>query len=281
MIRTALGVLGALLFVVVFNGVAISLFFVLTPPLALLWVAALATVFLAWHMGTDWRRRTRRWRVRMRPPQGDPQWVGLAIVASLLLAFGVNALIQYAAPVDAEEASPLVEFLMEYQRTPLGWVALVALVAGLVPIVEEFCFRGYIQHSLERQLGPPGAIAIAALLFTAAHIGGPHWSLLLIPLTLGLVTGLATYRFESIWVAVPIHSAWNFAMAVASRLYDDEGSAAATAAEANPATPAAPPDTLLIGGLSLIAVALWGWATILRRHQPRPRTARPLGPREP
>ena len=49
------------------------------------------------------------------------------------------------------------------------WVYMAVGSFGLVPIVEELFFRGYVQTRLSESFGGPAAIVMTALLFTLSH----------------------------------------------------------------------------------------------------------------
>jgi membrane protease YdiL (CAAX protease family) len=49
------------------------------------------------------------------------------------------------------------------------WVYMAVASFGLVPIVEELFFRGYVQTRLAEAFGAPAAIIMTALLFTLSH----------------------------------------------------------------------------------------------------------------
>jgi membrane protease YdiL (CAAX protease family) len=82
----------------------------------------------------------------------------------------------------------------------------------LVTLVEELLFRGYIQGGLSRlfkqwSYGEPLAIALAALIFGLAHIGG-GWQWMLLAALAGIGYGLA-YRFGGLQAAIITHFGLN------------------------------------------------------------------------
>jgi membrane protease YdiL (CAAX protease family) len=96
--------------------------------------------------------------------------------------------------------------ILEYGERPGGTVVLVLLIAGLVPTLEEFAFRGWLQRPLERRYGAGPAIAVTALVFAAAHLeprGLPIYA------TGGVALGYAAWATGSIWSGVALHVAWN------------------------------------------------------------------------
>ena len=218
-------VFGATLFVLLFNAVAFTVMLVLSPSLGAVWGAGLGTAFLLWLLRYDAGRRKRLALVRLRPPRASRQWQLVAVAASILLLLGLTGLIQYADPPMDPDAPRGWEPLTEYMSQPGAWTATIVLMAVVAPLVEEVCFRGYVQHTLERWWGPVPAIGVASVFFMVAHVGRPHWSILLIPLTLGLVNGAVVWLSRSIWPAVVIHGVWNLGL-VASGVVQSDAPAA-------------------------------------------------------
>ncbi|HEX6086195.1 MAG TPA: type II CAAX endopeptidase family protein [Thermoanaerobaculia bacterium] len=94
------------------------------------------------------------------------------------------------------------------------WVYMAVGSFGLVPIVEELFFRGYVQTRLSEPFGVPAAIVMTALLFTLSHrqyfiasvLGG---GMLLALFLASLLAGYARYRFDSLVPAIIAHSLGN------------------------------------------------------------------------
>lgn len=216
--RNALGrVVGATLFVLIFNAIAFAVFLLLPPLLGLAWVTLLILSFIWWHLRRGGDRSARIALVRLyRPTEGALAVMGVA--ASLLIAAGIAALIRFIAPeLEPESVSAFHEALLSYEESVIGSVALLAALALLGPLVEEFGFRGYVQHTLEDLVGPGLAIGLGSVVFALAHLGASHWSFFFLPLAIGCASGVAVYLFNSIWVGVAIHAAWNLAMAAWAR----------------------------------------------------------------
>lgn len=245
-------VVAAILFVLVFNGVALGVLLLVPPAIGLPWGLALGVAFVWWHLRGDPGRSRRLALVRVRAPRGSTRWVTVAIGSTLLLGLGLTAFILESAPTSASDVGPVWEAIAAYQSSALGWLALAVMAAGVLPLVEEFCFRGHVQHTLERRMGPAPAILLASLLFMFGHVGVPHWSILLISLTLGVANGAAVYLFGSIWVAVGTHCIWNLAMLSAGVVQGD-------AAEVEVSTAAIMATAALLTGLGLA-----GWIALLR-----------------
>ncbi len=209
-------VIGATLFVVLFNGVALSVFVVLPPLLGLAWVTLFIVAYVWWHFRRGGDRGARIALVRLRRPRGGA-WPVIGVAASLIIASGIAVFIHFMAPeLGADDVSPFHAALLSYKESIIGSAALVAALAVLAPLVEESSFRGYVQHTLEDLVGPGLAIGLAAGMFALVHLGASHWSYYLLPLGLGCASGVAVYLFNSIWVGVAIHGLWNLAMTVSA-----------------------------------------------------------------
>ncbi|HJU66980.1 MAG TPA: CPBP family intramembrane glutamic endopeptidase [Gemmatimonadaceae bacterium] len=90
----------------------------------------------------------------------------------------------------------------EFLAQPLGPVALFLAMAVLGPLIEEFTFRGRMQHTLEHAFGPVSAIATSAITFSVLHgrIDAVHH------LAFGVFAGWVVWRTGSIWSAVYMHA---------------------------------------------------------------------------
>jgi len=104
--------------------------------------------------------------------------------------------------------------------TRLALIETVVVVVGIVPIVEEWFFRGVVQQGMIANAGVRGGIFLTALLFAVGH-GGPavspqSWAALLAStLVLGLAFGYARHMTGSIVAPILLHVGVN-GLAVAS-----------------------------------------------------------------
>lgn len=258
-------VLAALAFVVAFNALAVGVLLLVLPPwYGLVWALALGAAFLWWHLRKDPHWRVRFALIRIRPPSASLAHIAMACAATLITLFGIAGLIEvFGRPLRPEDLRRW-ELLGKYQESLPGWIALTTMLALVIPIVEEFNFRGRIQHSLERKYGLPLAVAVTSLLFAVSHIGVPRSAILLIPLTLSVANGLAAKLFRSIWVPVAIHAVWNGSLALLGRLNPDSTSTYG----------ALDHNSILALACGLVTLGLLGWFVVLRserRGGPNPR----------
>ena len=94
------------------------------------------------------------------------------------------------------------------------WVYMAVGSFGLVPVVEELFFRGYVQTRLSEAFGGPAAIAMTAVLFTLAHrqyfiFSTIGFGMLLSLLTASLLAGYVRYRFGSLLPGMVGHAIGN------------------------------------------------------------------------
>lgn len=94
------------------------------------------------------------------------------------------------------------------------WIYMAVSSFGLVPIVEELFFRGYVQTRLGEAFGAPAAIAMTALLFTLSHrqyfIASAMGIGMLLSLLAGsLLAGYTRYRFGTLLPGVIAHAIGN------------------------------------------------------------------------
>jgi membrane protease YdiL (CAAX protease family) len=85
------------------------------------------------------------------------------------------------------------------------------LTSPVVGLREELVYRGIVQRSLERPLGPIGAIGVSSLLFSAYHLG----ALPLVPVYFvivflaGSVLGVMYRASGSLWLVIGVHALYD------------------------------------------------------------------------
>lgn len=86
--------------------------------------------------------------------------------------------------------------------------SLLLMAAPVAGIVEESAFRGYMQGPIERRHGVWPAIVITGTMFAVAHL---DFTMILWPyyVAVAAIYGMVTYRANSIWPAIVLHTAGN------------------------------------------------------------------------
>ncbi len=195
----------------------------LAPGAAAAVMLATGGAFVARNVVRPLRSRPRlAARLRLRPFTQYVPLLTLAVAAKLVLVFSSFLLHEEMAarrilphfPDEAEIVSPA------FMSHPLGAAAMVLAIAVLAPLIEEFAFRGKMQHELEHSVGIRAAIVVPAVLFSALH--GPVDAIHHLPY--GLFAGWVVWRTASIWGAVYMHALNNSVAAAALLISDDSPS---------------------------------------------------------
>jgi membrane protease YdiL (CAAX protease family) len=171
------------------------------PGLAV--ILGLYVWFLAWLLRDDEAGRRRWVALRLRELRGPVlHWTLLAVPVLLVLSWALGEVYVRMVPVPPESFDPFGPLLI----TPTGRLALTIFAVGIAPVLEEFFFRGFIQHGLERRFGSVAGIGGAAAVFALIHV--LPW---VFPLHffLGVAFGYAVYATRSIGAGVILHAANN------------------------------------------------------------------------
>jgi len=164
--------------------------------------------------------------------------------AGFVAATGVLALWVMMLPRPFLDLFPDVTRIFE--GPPLERSMTVVVAVLLAPLCEEAAFRGYLQRTLLRGLGPGRAVGLAALFFAVRHLDPVRFPALA---ALGALFGWLAWRGGSLWPAIAGHAA-NNALATALALV-------APAGTSGPPRPtlwdALPP--LAVGGAAVVALA--------------------------
>ena len=200
----------------------------------------------------------------------------LLLVPVVLLASEVDNVVKLVLP--APDAPQVVQETLERVPTDTG-LALIetaVVVVGIVPLLEEWFFRGILQQGLIANAGVRGGIFLTSLLFAMGH-GGPgmspqSWAALVAQtLVLGLVLGYARHTTGSIVAPILLHMGVNGLGVLALALpdvivipgYDAPGTH----------TPLA----WLLPSAFAVALGLW----LLSREHPEPMPPLPAADEEP
>jgi membrane protease YdiL (CAAX protease family) len=114
----------------------------------------------------------------------------------------------------SSEAGNLAALVSKWTREfPVtGLAGRLMLVGFLVPIFEEFLYRGLILGRLMRGVPAWLALAVTTTLFAAGH---DSW---LLSGVTGLALGLLYLRYRSVWVCVLVHGAHNLVSSAGATL---------------------------------------------------------------
>lgn len=160
-------------------------------------------------------------QLRLRPCRRYLPWLSVAagmkliIILSTLLLHEQLAAWRMLPKLPQEEAFVSAAFLAH----PFGPLALFLAIAVMAPLIEEFAFRGRMQHALEHTFGFIPAIVISAVAFSVLHgrIDAVHH------LVSGLFAGWVVWRTGSLWTAVYVHALNNGAAQLLMHLSSDRG----------------------------------------------------------
>jgi len=116
----------------------------------------------------------------------------------------VEAWVQRFAPLPAGT----LEMLALRLRPDSVWerAILFALVAGLIPVVEEIFFRGALFARLKGPVGENLTVLVTSLCFTVSHGEPRSWPALL---CVALVLGVVRKPLASLWPCILIHATFN------------------------------------------------------------------------
>lgn len=127
----------------------------------------------------------------------------LATLCSIVIVDQIYVISQQFRPVPEH----YMETLQDLKPTDAWTFALVFLgMCALVPIAEEFIFRGIMQQVFARNMGGVAGFVVAGLLFGAVHLN-PH---LLISISFfGLFLSFIFYATGNLTYAIIAHSLFN------------------------------------------------------------------------
>jgi len=106
------------------------------------------------------------------------------------------------------------EALISADPTPQWWVLMAVGSFALVPVLEEWFWRGYVQRRLHASFSAPTAIIAAALMFTLSHsqyhqLDAYHGATILAVFCSALVLGWLYHVTASLWPPILMHALLN------------------------------------------------------------------------
>lgn len=133
----------------------------------------------------------------------------LLLLPVALLASELDNAVSLLFP--APDAQQVVQQTVEQlpTDTSLSVLETVIVAVGLVPVVEEWFFRGVLQQGLVASLGAAGGVFLTALFFALGHGAGlspQAWGALVAQtLLLGIAFGYARHRTGSLLAPILLH----------------------------------------------------------------------------
>lgn len=179
------------------------LFLEMPPWLGLGWALSIGGMFVwryCWGPALAGARR----RIDPNDGFGSAPAAAVGVAALALAVFGQfwDVLYRRFPGIEGPPASPW----SEYASTPTGYAVTALMMVAIGPIMEEFCFRGWIMPTLAARYGAGAGVMGSSLLFAAIHAWA-SW----IPyfFVAGVLLALAVRITGSVWTGVALHSAYN------------------------------------------------------------------------
>lgn len=142
-------------------------------------------------------------------------WIGVVLFAVSELPSKLLTVIDHVIPLGAKAVTQNIAYMLDWNDFKF-WVFMAVGSFLLVPLVEEFFYRGYIQVRLGEDFDAPTAILVTALFFMFSH--GQYY-LTLSPWTVGMLLtgvfsaltwGYIVYRTRSLIAPIVAHALVNF-----------------------------------------------------------------------
>ena len=149
---------------------------------------------------------------RLRPVE-KPLWQLLGGIALAFALWGIFWIGDKASAALFDFALPEVDAVYAMKTGLPSW-AIAVLLLFLIGPAEEFFWRGYVQHTLERLCGgrqpKDRALLMTAAVYALVHIWSLNFMLVMAALVAGLVWGLV-YRFcpKALPALIVSHAIWD------------------------------------------------------------------------
>ena len=146
-------------------------------------------------------------------PIGKPLWQLLGGIALAFALWGIFWIGDKASAALFDFARPEVDAVYAMKTGLPSW-AIAVLLLFLIGPAEEFFWRGYVQHTLERLCGgrqpKDRALLMTAAVYALVHIWSLNFMLVMAALVAGLVWGLV-YRFcpKALPALIVSHALWD------------------------------------------------------------------------
>lgn len=134
-----------------------------------------------------------------------------SIGIGLILGLGLNLLDAILAIINGD-------IKLSFNEFSIGWVLVFILAVVIQSGAEELVGRWFVYERLRRYFPNIPAVAIIgnALLFVVGHFfnAGINITGSIQIFGMGLLTSLVVYYFDSFWMAVVIHTGWNYCQSI-------------------------------------------------------------------
>lgn len=169
------------------------------PPIAgVLWLCVVLALF--WYVVVRRAATESRYRVpvTIALPRA-PLRLLLSTLAAVVAFYVVFQTYYFRVMPPRPDASTTFD---AYVHRPFGWAATLLASVIVLPVVEEFVFRGSVLRSIEGRAGMASALCWSAILFSAFHL--EIWAAPF-HIVSGVIYGMVAARTNSIGAAMLVH----------------------------------------------------------------------------
>lgn len=128
---------------------------------------------------------------------------------NLLIGLGIGLGLNLVCALAAAAHGDIVLSYSQFDPLYLGVGILVVMIQSGG---EELLTRGYMLGALRERYGEAVAIVVNCLFFAAAHLMNPGVTFLSIAniILVGVLCSLLVIFYDSLWMAIGLHTAWNY-----------------------------------------------------------------------
>ncbi len=173
-----------------------------------LWFGLLGVPYLAARLFGDGMRREFGLTVRWPDLPVGALW---GVLGQLVIFPLVYLPLMWFTDITQEEFSEPAQNMADKATSPVGVVLLVLIVGVGAPIIEEIFYRGLLQGSLVRRLGPVWGIGIASVVFGIVHFQVLQFPALALA---GVLFGVLAHRSRRLGPAIVAHVVFNMTAVV-------------------------------------------------------------------
>jgi len=141
-----------------------------------------------------------------------PVGISVGVLAQYIIVPLVYVPMRLIIHFNAQDISKPARDITDRASGPVGVVLLVLIVGIGAPIVEEIFFRGLLQRSLIRKVGPIWGIGLTAVIFGAVHFEPLQFPALALA---GAAFGILAYRSGRLGPSIVAHMLFNLTAVIA------------------------------------------------------------------